>query len=68
MCTMHGVISCVFAYRMKLNILRRKGVTKILPRGYIVILSNLCNAIKKSSTKFRCIATLNVKTIYMKRF
>ncbi len=31
---------------------------KYYQRGYIVILNDLCNAIEKRSTKFRCIGSL----------
>ncbi len=48
----------LFAYRIMLNISRRES-QKFYERGYIVILSYLCNAIKRS-TKFRCIGTLNM--------
>ena len=50
----------LFSYRMKLNISRRKGVTKILPKNlHCHFKRSLQYAIKKSLTKFRCIGTLS---------
>ena len=49
-------VTTLFAYRM-LNILRRKGVTKNLPkRLQCQVIFEL--QLKKRSTKFRCIGTL----------
>ena len=49
-------ISCVICISDEVEYLE-KGVAKI-QKGYIVILSDLCNEIKKTSTKFCCIGTL----------
>ena len=43
----------LFAYRIMLNILRRELRKRIFyQRGYIVILRDLCNAIKKARQNF----------------
>ncbi len=49
LCTMMSQV-VLFAYRMKLNILRMKEV--LYQRGDIVILSDLCDAIKNVRKSF----------------
>ena len=53
----------LLAYRMMLNISRRE-LQKFYLRGYIVILNDVCKAIKKRLTKFRCIGTLSRSVFY----
>ncbi len=56
LCTMMSQVM-LFANRIMLNILKRE-LQKFYQRGYIVFLGDLWNAMKKRSTKFRCIGTL----------
>ena len=49
LCTMMSQV-VLFSYGIKLNISRRE-LQKFYQRGYIVILSDLCNAIRKTLGK-----------------
>ena len=49
----------LFAYPIKLNISTKNTVTKILAESYTVILSDLCNAIKKILGRISCHRHLN---------
>ena len=49
---MHYVISCVICMSNNVEYLEKEASYKNSPRGYIVILRDLCNAIKKVRQNF----------------